>query len=110
MAEQRHKYTAEERIRILKDVAKLGVKGAARKHGVPASSVSRWNAEQKKQGGDVESRGEPTARPKRVARIYTPSQRAEALELAEKVGGVEAARRLGMSRVAIWDWLDRTPW
>ena len=102
--QQRRKYTAEEQSRILKDVAKLGVMGAARKHGVPASCVSRWNAEQKKQGGDVGSGGEPTARPKRVARIYTPSQRAEALELAEKVGVVEAARRLGMSRIAIWDW------
>jgi transposase InsO family protein len=41
---------------------------------------------------------------KRVARAYTPSQRAQALERAAEVGVVQAAEELGMSRFSIWDW------
>lgn len=40
----------------------------------------------------------------RVARAYTPSERAQALELAAKVGVVKAADQLGMSRFSLWDW------
>ena len=40
----------------------------------------------------------------RVAHVYTPSQRAQAVELAAKIGIGKAARQLGMSRFAIRDW------
>jgi putative transposase len=40
----------------------------------------------------------------RVARVYTPSQRAQAVESAAKIGVGRAARQLGMSRFAIQDW------
>ena len=39
-----------------------------------------------------------------VARTYTPSERARALELADEVGIAKAARQLGTSRFAIRDW------
>ena len=41
---------------------------------------------------------------RRVARVYTPSQCAEALELAAKVGVTEAGRRLGISRFSFYQW------
>lgn len=41
---------------------------------------------------------------KRVAKKYTPSQVAEALEYAAEHGVTEAAEKLGMSRYAIHDW------
>jgi len=39
-----------------------------------------------------------------VARTYLPSARAQALELADKVGISEASRQLGISRFSIYDW------
>ena len=41
---------------------------------------------------------------KLVARTYTPSAKAQALELAEQVGVSEAARQLGITRFSIYDW------
>jgi transposase len=151
VAAKRRRYTASERRRVLADVKKLGVAGAARRHGIPESCVSRWKQKAMSQWGRVpkgnsrtskstairvarsgarqraqRSRGtsvdavgaeaEPGAmvaakeeRPggsgnNRVARVYTPSQRAEALELAAEVGVVRAAEQLGMSRFSVWDW------
>jgi transposase InsO family protein len=46
-------------------------------------------------------------RKKRVARIYSPSQRAQALELAEQIGVTEAAKQLGMSRFSIYYWQQK---
>jgi putative transposase len=40
----------------------------------------------------------------RVAKSYTPSQRAEALELAAKVGVTQASEQLGMSRFSLYEW------
>lgn len=39
---KRRQYTPAERTAIVKDVDELGVVGAAKKHGVPQSCVSRW--------------------------------------------------------------------
>jgi transposase InsO family protein len=39
-----------------------------------------------------------------VARTYLPSAKAQALELADKVGISEASRQLGISRFSIYDW------
>ena len=41
---------------------------------------------------------------RRVARVYTPSQRLEALEIATMVGVSQAARQLGISRFSIYEW------
>jgi putative transposase len=46
----------------------------------------------------------PSSKRSRVARAYTPSERAQALELAAEVGVVKAAEQLGMSRFSVWDW------
>lgn len=154
----RRKYTSAERKRILGDVARLGVCGAAKQHGVPQSCVSRWRTEAtaqrstatagkavsvkvpakmpakvaeraqaseatapatKTQAIRAESAaavkaaasaapqraGEKTAR--RVARAYTPSQRAQAIERVAEVGMAEASRELGISRYSLWSWTGR---
>ena len=44
------------------------------------------------------------AKSRRVARVYTPSQKAEALELLEKEGPVKASRKLGISRFSLHEW------
>jgi transposase InsO family protein len=44
----------------------------------------------------------PTGR--RVARVYTPSERARALELADEIGVTKASRQLGISRFSIQEW------
>jgi hypothetical protein len=40
--QQRRRYGAAKREEVLADVPRLGVGGAADKHGVPTSCVSRW--------------------------------------------------------------------
>lgn len=44
---------------------------------------------------------------KKTARIYTPSQRAQALELASKVGVTQASKELGMSRFSLYYWQEK---
>jgi transposase InsO family protein len=46
----------------------------------------------------------PSSLIKRVARSYTPSQKAEALEHAAKHGVSAASDKLGISRFSIYDW------
>ena len=44
---------------------------------------------------------------KRVARIYTPSERERALALVDKVGFTQASRQLGISRFSLYQWHRR---
>ena len=177
MARKRQRYTPGERQRALAAVPKLGVVGAAAKHGIPASCVSRWNksaaqSQPSKTSGGIrrEARGKvagarssprvakrasaqkssgdsksstvqretphrcapqaPVRKPsvtraasveapatshekrsrrssKHIARSYTPSERAAALELVGKVGPTKASKQLGISRYSLWDWKRR---
>ncbi len=60
--------------------------------------------------GETSPRGAPAAASEgvptkpRVARVYTPSQKAQAIELAAAVGVTESHRRLGISRYSIHQW------
>lgn len=161
---RRRVYTESERDAAVADVPELGVCGAARRHGIPVSCVSRWAikagvrrpsqwaqakgssvarqtdagqrrarsakqfavAEQEATSGanaEVTARQQPTSnasRPQaptesettasggsRVARLYTPSQKAQALEYAAEHGIAEAARHFGISRFSLYDWRRR---
>ena len=183
-APRKHRqYTEKEREDAVKDVPKLGVGGAARKHAVPDANVSRWwrrhQREQHQQAAEpgvsaVETRevqeaavppaaprrtvhkqvaettpaketpkkapattpatapavpapAKPSARPKgpaatataparpapvtpgvrHVAHIYTPSERAEAVEHAASHGVTDTSKTLGMSRFAIYAWQNK---
>ncbi len=134
--QKRRTYTPEQRDRVLADVPKLGVSAAARKHGVPQTSVSAWAAVRGvERAGKTERRAaratpsgtglsaakavttkavsapEPTSpregrvlRRSRVARLYTPSQKAEVLEFAAAHSVTEASRKFEISRFSIYDW------
>ncbi|MFC1609832.1 DDE-type integrase/transposase/recombinase [Myxococcota bacterium] len=41
---------------------------------------------------------------KKVMHVYTPSEKAQALELANKEGATAASKQLGISRFSIYDW------
>ena len=49
----------------------------------------------------------PTAAVRPVAKIYTPSQRAQALELAASIGVTAASRQLGISTFSLHEWRRR---
>ena len=46
----------------------------------------------------------PSDAPRRVAKAYTPSERAEALERAAKIGITAASKELGISRFSLYQW------
>lgn len=110
-------YSPEERRSAVADVVVMGLCAAARKHGVPDSTLSRWAATPEKpeavegDGADGALESEVTAAFEksdagvpRVARVYTPSQKAQVVEYA-RVEGVSAAhKKFGVSRCTIYDW------
>ncbi len=135
-APSRRRYSDEERVRVLADVGRLGVCGAAQAHGVPQSCVSRWQtrsggtgetteagasvpAAMADMGTPVASGGAkqavvastPTPGPEApppakegVARKYTPSEKARALEYAAAHGVRAASKKLGVSRFSLYQW------
>lgn len=116
----RRRFTESDRKKVLDDVAKLGVKGAAEKHGVHRSCVDRWlkkdggargTADIAEQGGKASAAApaEVTAVRRRtlktrVVKIYTPSQRAEVLEYASEHGISAASEKFGVSRFSVYQW------
>ena len=137
VAHKRRSYTAEQRAAAVAAVPAMGVSAAAKKHGASQSCVSRWaDAAGVKRGAGDESVSPPDSKPapskpvagearadaERVAaaaaklgeaikasaaKLYTPSQKALALEDAAKDGVTEAARKHGMSRFSIYQWQRR---
>lgn len=128
----RRSYTAEQREEILRDAEALGVCAAARKHGIPQPTISNWRRAGKANGAVSEARtvasheeggADKEVRAKgasaaattattattsmgrtQPARRYTPSEKARALELAASRGVSVAARELGVSRFALYQW------
>ena len=106
---KRQSYTKEQREAVLADVPTIGVSATARKHGLPQTSVSGWLRARSREGLTVAAvrrktpptpvaptpRETPTATrtpSSRVAKTYTPSQKAVVLEDAAK-DGVTTRRR-----------------
>ena len=126
MASPQQQYTAEARRDALALSDEVGCNEAARRLGVPLGTMScwrytvrRWAAEGRvwppvvAPGPDEDASDEelttalaaaPSSKPKQVARVYTPSERARALELAAAVGATAASNELGMSRFSIYEW------
>jgi len=115
----RRRYSEEHKRQVVADAVKRGVCAAAREHGVAESNVSRWRDRYGASGQD-EPRAEPEdsapaaaeraeietsrARRKHVAKTYTPSQKAEAIEYAAAHGVSAASAALGMSRHSLYQW------
>ena len=110
-------YTKAERDEVLADVCLLGVNAAAEKHGVPQSSVSRWSTtagvkRSKRKGRETSKAASSTAhlrsaKAAKPAKIYTPSQKALAVEDAANDGVTKASKKHGASRFSIYDWQRR---
>lgn len=129
MTRRRRNYTADERRQALGMAEELGVTRAADQLGIPRTTIHRWRQEAR---GSVEVESgnlpkDPMATPSEdveprstsvdpaaadsassvVARIYTPSERARALELAAAEGVTAASEKLGISRFSIYEWRRR---
>lgn len=119
---RRRKYTEQQRNEALSDAETMGTCAAAHKHEIPASTVSRWRSERRSSTPKVESKPttpKPTSDPKpttpteakpferKVARHYTPSQKAQAVEYAHTHGVTAASKELGPSRHSIYAWLRK---
>jgi len=117
---KRRSYTDEEREAVLATVRLKGVSGAATQHGIAQSCVSRWAAAAGvTRGGSAPTAAQTVsaeavaskatrsekAKPRPyVAKSYTPSQKAEAVEHAAVHGVTAAAAKFGISRFSINDW------
>lgn len=115
-ARKRNSYTDDQRTRALADAETLGTCAAARKHGLPASTLSRWRTEH---GGKTRTTKPAAPKPaestatrtserspkRKVAKHYTPSQKAEVVEYARKHGVTKASKELGPSRYSIYAWI-----
>lgn len=57
-------------------------------------------------GAAVDAAGAPSGKrqAKGIARQYTPSEKARALERVEQIGPTEASKELGISRYSLYDW------
>lgn len=128
----RRSYTAEERAATVALAREKGVIRAARERGVPQANVSHWLAAATRTGlppvaaspsvagpeasapprvtaaesptpSEGTARGSSSRRP-RVAKVYTPTQIAQALERVAAIGVRPAATALGISRTTLRDW------
>jgi len=121
------RYTPQERrdaIQLAKDV---GPAIAARRLSIPTGTLTCWchkARKAQKEGGEWPARPAPaeevdevvstappdasvaaaSSRPRKTAKVYSPSQRAEALEVVAEVGVSAASRRLGISRHSLYEW------
>jgi putative transposase len=106
-------------MKVLRDVRALGVRGAASTHGVPRGTLSNWIKQEAARSSRasappsaippkqqeqvvVEERSEPTGR--RVARHYTPSEKAQILEHAASESVTAAHKKFDVSRFTIYEW------
>jgi transposase InsO family protein len=148
---KRRRYTRAERTEILKSADEVGPVEAARRHGVPQTTVSNWlhrdaakvakrtaaakasespdESKRTRRGraarpskaavgpiaAEAKAAKSTTMLPKpgtplpnslitRVARSYTPSEKAEALEYAATHGVSAASDEYDISRFSIYDW------
>ncbi len=107
------KYTAGERTTAVELATRKGARAAARELGFPHSTISRW-AKIARETGETPSEpsGDELAstasadvvEERHVARRYTPSEKAQALEYAAAHGVTAASQEFGMSRFSIYNW------
>jgi putative transposase len=116
------RYTAKQQRKVLRDISTLGVRGSASTHGVPLGTLSNWIkreaaraerasappsviASDQPERAVVEEHSEPSGR--RVARHYTPSEKAQVIEHAASEGVTAAHKKFDVSRFTIYDWQRR---
>ena len=109
------RYTEKEREEAVFLARKIGRGRASAQLGIPNGTISCWMHRYRNiaspDSGKRETETSPKRtqvnkgrRKKRVAKIYTPSQRAEILEYSALRGPTEASRKFGASRWTIYNW------
>jgi transposase InsO family protein/transposase-like protein len=120
------RYTADERKHGVARAAAIGPAAAGRELGIPMGTLTCWTHKAKKAAvvaptiepaetvaaevppSPVEpAPPEGQRRTKHVARLWTPSQKAEILEHAAVHGVTAASRKFGASRFSIYGWQRR---
>lgn len=123
---EKRSYSAEQRAAVLERAKDIGLRAAAQEVGIPPGTVSSWRfyearkptvvpkadiveatgsvAVEEAPISEVASPDAPERKSRRVAKVYTPSQRAEILEYAAKNGVTEASRNFGVTRFSIYNW------
>jgi len=111
----RSEYTVEQREHAITLARDVGYNAAARRLGIPRSTVKNWVKRFEEPTGEPEPQAEaastePTppdpdepSKPTSQKR-YTPSQKAEILEYAGTHSVLKAATRFGVSKFSIYDW------
>lgn len=111
-------YTPKEKQAALKMASKVGLSEASKKLGIPNTTICEWRsraaaAKGKEAAPDPPSPEKaakasapaaPRTQEKRVAKFYSPSQKAQILEYVAQHGATEAAEKFGVSRFSIYDW------
>ena len=113
----RRRYTAQEREVAVAEVRGSSLSDAARKLGIPHGTLHQWMKLSEGAGSEVEVTSPPPvvapaeaapapAAPKKrkLARRYTPSEKAVILEYAAQHGVMEASTEHAVSRFSIYDW------
>lgn len=119
------KYTLEEKREAISVAGEVGPSESARRLSLPGGTVSCWCFKARKaqeEGVEWPPRVAPdeeeetpvseamvddkaaAGERRRVAKVYTPSQRAAALERAAEVGVTAASKELGMTRFSLYQW------
>ena len=105
------KYSIKDQKKALEDATRLGLSVAAKTHGIPVTTLSGWRR-QRVGRADAQAvvraacapKPEPSPRQGRVAKSYTPSQKAEVLEHAAMEGVTAAHKKYDVSRFTIYEW------
>ena len=105
------KYTIKDQKVALEDAARMGVSAAAEKHDIPVTTLSGWRRQRAARAEAVAvvaasctPKPEPIPRQRRVAKSYTPSEKAQVLEHAANEGVTAAHKKFDVSRFTIYDW------
>jgi transposase InsO family protein len=121
-------YSPTEREHACFRAQQIGQAAAGRELGIPSGTINYWQSQARKRAGSVitgpaaqsenpslieapsalQKRGTPKGK-SRVAKFYTPSQRAQALEVAAAEGVTAASEKLDISRFSIYEWQRRAP-
>ena len=117
---QLQSYTPEQKAQAITRAAEVGPAAASRELGIPEGTLTCWSYKARQQAAEatpeapVASLPEPEAMPRsarteaqperRVAKKYTPSQRAAILEYEAEHGPTKTSEKFGVSRWSIRDW------
>ena len=113
-----YSYSLETKLEAVKLCNEIGPVKAAAKLGIPRSTMRSWRlaytqdqhptptqTQSPKTTQTHETQTPKTTKPaRRIAKVYTPSQKAQALEMLSLKGPTETSRRLGISRFSLFEW------